>query len=118
MDIKREYYLALNDLYKSTNGLLAYTLHTKHHFTPTNAVDFINTFKEEGWISLDDEYRIKLTDVGKRKLIQEFGHYNPQRVYAESGFRSEVRTNFRIMPFEPYMPKMLFTIRVMNNHKF
>ena len=51
MDIKSKYRYIFNDLFSSDNGLFAYTLHSRYHLQPSEAVAFMDQYEKEGLIT-------------------------------------------------------------------
>lgn len=112
MDIKRKYYNIFESLFYSNNGLLAYTLYGRFRLQPTEAVDFINKYKDEGIFSVDDDYRICLTRKGIDNFLSI--HHNVltdgKKIDQDivSTYLNTVKISTAINLFEPILPDILF----------
>lgn len=109
MDIKVKYKKVFSDLYKSVNGLLAYTLYSRYSLMPSEAIDFINTYQNEEYISIDEEQRIKLTEKGKNSIVNLQKELNYVAKNSTNKFVSElvlIESNLEV--FQPYIPNKDF----------
>lgn len=112
MDIKRNYYKIFESLYYSNNGLLAYTLYSRFRLQPTEAIDFIDKYKEEGIFSVDDDYRICLTRKGIDNFLSirhnVFTHDERIDQDIVSSYLNVIKVSPTIKQFEPILPDIHF----------
>lgn len=80
MDIKLKYRKVFYDLYKSSKGLLAYTLYKRYNVQPTDAIEFINQYVKQGIITIDDEQRICLTSSGRNQIEKLLKELIPEKL--------------------------------------
>ncbi len=115
MDIKLKYRYIFYDLFKSDNGLLAYTLHRRYQIEPSEAVDFMNQYEADGIITVDDELRIKLTNKGRESMNEILAKFqNLSSEGNELSYLDRIKINDKIDIFEPYLPDILFYFRYKN----
>lgn len=109
MDIKLKYKQVFSDLYQSENGLLAYTFYSRYSLMPSEAIDFIDTYQNEGYISIDDELRIKLTNKGRDSIESIQKRLQSAVTDNVSPFLREfVLIESEIEIFTPYIPNINF----------
>lgn len=103
MDIKRKYRKVFYDLYKSSNGLYAYTLYSRYNIQPSEVIEFINKYERAEIISVNDEQRIYLTHKGREELTSVVSKL-VETDSIESSYVSLIKTNEVINLYEPYLP--------------
>ena len=64
MDIKRKYIQLFLDLNKSEKGLLGFTLSNRYNLSTTDVISFMIEYQKKGYITCDNEYRIRITADG------------------------------------------------------
>lgn len=108
MDIKRRYIKLFVDLNNSTKGLLGFSLSSKYDLSATDVISFIMEYQKKGYITCDNEYRIKITDGGKKAV----GLLYDRNIFSErpkgSDYFDEMRSKNRIDINTPYLPKADF----------
>lgn len=106
-----KYRLVLDALYRSANGLLAFTLYGRYHLQPEEAVDFIDRYSKGHYISIDENQRIILTQKGRDNI-----NYLLDELVAPSKQEPEylrlIRSSEKLSIFEPYLPKDEFFQRI------
>ena len=107
MDIKLKYKKVFYDLYKSSKGLLAYTLYKRYNVQPTDAIEFINQYVKQGIITIDDEQRICLTSSGRNQIEKLLKELIPEKTQS-LGYLDSIKLNETIRIFEPYLPNIDF----------
>lgn len=110
MDIKSKYKDVLLDLFYSEKGLLAFTLYGRYAISPSEIIGFINEYRNQGYLQVNNEHRISLTDLGRKELnslLQALPHENVNT----SVFLQSIRTYPCKDIFEPYLPDELFYIK-------
>ena len=107
MDINSKRRQVLIDLYSSPNGLYAYTLYGRYSLTPSEAVSFIEEFKEEGIVEIDQDNRISLTGEGRNRIlsiVNGISHSSEQRIDYMERFRLPITIEINV----PYLPNDIF----------
>ena len=66
--VKRKYKLVFSDLYSSSQGLYAFTLHTRYGISASEVLEFIQEYESAGVISMSDNQKISLTSKGKEVI--------------------------------------------------
>lgn len=109
MEIQKKYIQLFYDLNLSEKGLLAFTIHNRYNLTPTEVISFITYYREKGFITCDEEYKIKITESGRAAIlkIQEKRQINVPHTKGSEYF-NEQRTTNRIVINEPYIPNADF----------
>lgn len=107
MDIRLKYRKVFYDLYKSSKGLLAYTLYSRYSVQPTEAIEFINQYVKQGIISIDDEQRLCLTQEGRNKIHILLNELIPTTRESTNYF-NDIKSYETIEIFEPYLPDVSF----------
>jgi hypothetical protein len=107
MDIKLKYRKIFLDLFDSEKGLFAYTLYSRYAVQPSEAIDFIDIYKKDGIISIDEEQRIKLTAKGRGKINVILNKLVPKQ-REKASYISELKLKESIGIFEPYLPDIQF----------
>lgn len=109
MEIQKKYIQLFYDLNLSEKGLLAFTVHSRYNLTPTDVISFISIYKEKGFITCDNEYRIKITEPGRAAIlkIQEERKINVPHTKGAEYFVEQQTTN-RLAINEPYIPNADF----------
>lgn len=114
MDIKSKYRYIFNDLFSSDNGLFAYTLHSRYHLQPSEAVAFMDQYEKEGLITVDNELRISITNKGRESigdLLQKLVNTPSDE---GSLYLDNIKINDKVGIFEPYIPDKQFYFRYKN----
>lgn len=109
MDIKSKYKDVLIDLFYAEKGLLAYTLYGRYKITPSEIVSFINEYKNQGYLQIDNEHRISLTNSGRLALSGLLQSLPRKESYAKSYLNSILITPCKDI-YEPYLPDETFFI--------
>lgn len=108
MDIKRRYIQLFIDLNNSEKGLLGFSLLGKYNFTVADVVSFIIEYQKKEYITCDKEYRIKITDEGRKAV----GHLYDRNIILKqskgSDFFNEIQATDRIGINKPYLPQADF----------
>lgn len=107
MGISSKHKQVLIDLYSSPHGLYAYTLYGRYGLTPSEAVSFIEEFKKEGIVDIDQDNRICLTGEGRKRIlyiVNEISHTLEQRIDYLDRFRSSMAIDINV----PYLPNDIF----------
>ncbi len=117
MDIKIKYKNIFQDLYNKDKGLLAYTLYSRYHIEPSEIVDFMIQYRNEGIIQIDEEQRIKLTTKGKILIIPLLKSVRSEPIGKEIDYIKCIQTEYRVKAFEPYLPHINFLKRYKKNER-
>lgn len=110
MDISSKHRQILIDLYSSPSGLFAYTLYGRYGLTPSEAVSFIEVFKGEGIVDIDQDNKIRLTGEGRKRilsLVNVISHTTEQRINFGEHFQSTKTIEINV----PYLPNDVFYYR-------
>lgn len=108
MDIKRKYIQLFLDLNKSEKGLLGFTLSNRYNLNATDIISFIIEYQKKGYISCDNEYRIKITANGRAAIATMYERGIASAHYKGSDYFDDVSSKNRIAINEPYLPKFDF----------
>lgn len=108
MDIKRKYIELFLDLNKSENGLLGFTLSNRYNLSVTDVISFMIEYQKKGYITCDNEYRIKITADGIAAIATLYEQGITSEYYKGSDYFDEVSSKNSIAINEPYLPKMDF----------
>lgn len=108
MDIKRKYIQLFLDLNKSEKGLLGFTLSNRYNLSATDVISFMIEYQKKGYITCDNEYRIKITADGIAAIATLHGRGITSEYYKGSDYFDEVSSKNSIAINEPYLPKMDF----------
>lgn len=108
MDIKRKYIQLFLDLNKSEKGLLGFTLSNRYNLSATDVISFIMEYQKKGYISCDNEYRIKITADGRTAIATLYERGITSAHYKGSDYFDKVSSKNSIAINEPYLPKMDF----------
>lgn len=98
----------LSDLYASRDGLLAFTLYSRYDMSPSDTLTFIKTYKSDGFIAVDDDKRLRLTEKGKHEISNLLSNLKKYKTKSENNksnsFLDSILSEETIQPFEPYLP--------------
>ena len=108
MDIKRKYIQLFLDLNKSEKGLLGFTLSNRYNLSVTDVISFMIEYQKKGYITCDNEYRIKITADGIAAIATLYERGITSEYYKGSVYFDEVSSKNSIAINEPYLPKMDF----------
>lgn len=108
MDIKRKYIQLFLDLNKSEKGLLGFTLSNRYSLSATDVISFMIEYQKKGYISCDNEYRIKITAEGRAAINTLYERGITSVHYKGSDYFDDVSSNNSIAINEPYLPKIDF----------
>lgn len=108
MDIKRKYIELFLDLNKSENGLLGFTLSNRYNLSVTDVISFMIEYQKKGYITCDNEYRIKITADGIAAIATLYEQGITSEYYKGSDYFDEVSSKNSIAINKPYLPKMDF----------
>ena len=108
MDIKRKYIQLFLDLNKSEKGLLGFTLSNRYNLSATDVVSFMIEYQKKGYITCDNEYRIRITADGIAAIAALHERGITSEYYKGSDYVDEVSSKNSIAINEPYLPKMDF----------
>lgn len=108
MDIKRKYIQLFLDLNKSEKGLLGFTLSNRYNLSATDVISFMIEYQKKGYITCDNEYRIKITADGIAAIATLYERGIMSEYYKGSDYFDEVSSKNSIAINEPYLPKMDF----------
>ena len=108
MDIKRKYIQSFLDLNKSEKGLLGFTLSNRYNLSATDVISFMIEYQKKGYITCDNEYRIKITADGIAAIATLHERGITSEYYKGSDYFDEVSSKNSIAINEPYLPKMDF----------
>lgn len=97
----------LIDLFSSPRGLYAYTLYGRYGLTPSEALLFMEEYKNKGVIQVDLENRICMTKEGRKQIMALINNANHTINQAES-FLEQFRSAKSIDINEPYLPDEIF----------
>jgi hypothetical protein len=77
---------------------------------PSDAIEFIDTFQNEGYISIDEEQRIRLTDKGKSSVanLQKKINSAATKDISDSFISKFVLIESNLEVFQPYIPNKGF----------
>ena len=104
------------DLYKSVNGLLIYTLHTRHSIRSKDMAEFIKTYTAIGYL-VNDNLKLKLTDIGMNFIESKFPNSS---LSSERGVFESIPEEFigrKIHPEELYIPNRLLMSSIIDNEE-
>lgn len=108
MDIKRKYLQLFLDLNKNEKGLLGFTLSNRYNLSATDVISFMIEYQKKGYITCDNEYRIKITADGIAAIATLYERGITSEYYKGSDYFDEVSSKNSIAINEPYLPKMDF----------
>ena len=108
MDIKRKYIQLFLDLNKNEKGLLVFTLSNRYNLSATDVISFMIEYQKKGYITCDNEYRIKITADGIAAIAALHERGITSEYYKGSDYFDEVSSKNSIAINEPYLPKMDF----------
>ena len=108
MDIKCKHREVFNDLYKSENGLMAFTLYSRYNIQPSEAVAFINYYEKLDIISIDSEQRIKLTSKGRNEILGILNKLGKSTTSPQVSYLRMIQSDETISLYEPYLPDRTF----------
>lgn len=108
MDIKRKYIQLFLDLNKSEKGLLGFTLSNRYNLSTTDVISFMIEYQKKGYITCDNEYRIRITADGIAAIATLHERGITLEYYKGSDYFDEVSSKNSIAINEPYLPKMDF----------
>lgn len=108
MDIKRRYIQLFLDLNNSEKGLLGFSLSNKYNLTVADVISFIMEYQKKGYITCDKEYRIKITDEGRKAVGLLYDRNVISDIRKGSDYFDEMQSIGRIGINEPYLPKADF----------
>lgn len=108
MDIKRRYIQLFINLNNSEKGLLGFSLSNKYNLTVTDVISFIMEYQKKGYITCDKEYRIKITDEGRKAVGLLYDRNIVSGYHKGSDYFDEMQSIGRIGINEPYLPKADF----------
>lgn len=97
----------LIDLFSSSRGLYAYTLYSRYDLTPSEALFFMEEFKDKGVIEVDQENRICMTKEGRKQIIALINNANCS-LDQKGIFLEQYRSIKSIEINEPYLPNDIF----------
>lgn len=93
----------LKDLYRSSNGLFAFTFYERYRISPQKFLNFVEKYKSKNIIFYDDKNgRITLMDEGKEFLQHRFITSNKRVNKYENIPRDFIAESLKIN--EPYLP--------------
>ncbi len=110
MDISSKFKQVLIDLYSSPKGLYAYTLYSRYGLTPSEALSFMDTYKEEGIVEVDIDNRISLTIEGRNRIIALINSFSNSSDHKEN-YLERFRSSEYIEINAPYLPDEYFYIK-------
>ena len=96
------------DLNKSEKGLLGFTLSNRYNLSATDVISFMIEYQKKGYITCDNEYRIKITADGIAAIATLYERGITSEYYKGSDYFDEVSSKNSIAINEPYLPKMNF----------
>ena len=97
----------IRDLYKSSEGLLPFTLYTRYKMSTVDLLSFIKEFEPRKLISIDEELRISLTKEGRRYAEALLNRHNDETIKNGSTYHKEVLMP-QIGKYDPYIPDTSF----------
>lgn len=110
MDTEILYRNIFLDLFKSDNGLLAFTLYSRYGLLPSQAMEFIGEYEKEEVITVDPDLRISLTESGRRNintilnsLVSKPAESANRPIY----YLDTIRSGEPMDCYKPYIPKSL-----------
>lgn len=96
------------DLNKSEKGLLGFTLSNRYNLSATDVISFMIEYQKKGYITCDNEYRIRITTDGIAAIAALHERGITSEYYKGSDYFDEVSSKNSIAINEPYLPKMDF----------
>lgn len=108
MDIKRRYIQLFLDLNNSEKGLLGFSLSNKYNLTVSDVISFIMEYQKKGYITCDKEYRIQITDEGRKAVGLLYDKNIISERHKGSNYFDEMQSIGRVGINEPYLPKADF----------
>ena len=108
MDIKLRYIQLFLDLNNSEKGLLGFSLPNKYNLTVSDVISFIMEYQKKGYITCDKEYRIKITDEGRKAVGLLYYRNIISESHKGSDYFDEMQSIDRVGINEPYLPKADF----------
>lgn len=80
--------------------------------SPSDTLTFIKTYKSDGFIAVDDDKRIRLTEKGKHEISNLLSNLKKYKTKSEknksNSFLDSILSEETIQPFEPYLPIVRF----------
>lgn len=110
MDISSKIKQVLIDLYSSTKGLYAYSLYSRYGLTPSEALGFMDSYKEDGIVTVDNDNRISLTTEGRNRIIRLINSISNSSEKKEN-YLERFRSSEYIEINAPYLPDEFFYIK-------
>lgn len=115
MEIKRKYIDLFLFLGNSKDGLLGYTISNRYDLTPSDVVAFIMEYQKKGFVTCDDEYRIKITEAGRAAIDSLYETGVVTKYTHGSEYFEGMRIENRLKINEPYLPTKDFLNKGKNN---
>lgn len=107
MDINSKQRRVFTDLFASTTGLLVYTLYSRYRLEPSEAVEFIHHYQQDGIISIDANNRLQLTLKGRESIGNILDKIISSKE-VESDYFDEQKVGNPLALFEPFLPDVSF----------
>ena len=104
MEIKRRYIDLFLSLGNCKNGLLGYTISNRFDLSPSDVIAFIMEYQKKGFVTCDDEYRIKITEAGRAAIDSLYAHGVVTEYTHGSKYFEGMRIENRLKINEPYLP--------------
>lgn len=104
MDIKRRYIDLFLSLGNCKNGLLGYTISNRFDLSPSDVIAFIMEYQKKGFVTCDDEYRIKITEAGRAAIDSLYENGVVTEYTHGSEYFEGMRIENRLKINEPYLP--------------
>lgn len=115
MDIKRKYVNLFLELGQSENGLLGFTISNRFDLSPSDVIAFIMEYQKKGFITCDDEYRIKITKSGRAAIDSLYEKGVATKYTYGSEYFNDMCIENRLKINEPYLPTIDFLNSGKNN---
>lgn len=110
MEIKNRFVELFLELNKKSNGILGFTISQVYGLTPSDVIEFIMEYQKKGFITCDDEYRIKVTDAGRAAIESLYEKGITSKYTHGSDYFENMSIESRIKINEPYLPTTDFLI--------
>lgn len=104
MEIKRRYIDLFLSLGNCKNGLLGYTISNRFDLSPSDVIAFIMEYQKKGFVTCDDEYRIKITEAGRAAIDSLYENGVVTEYTHGSKYFEGMRIENRLKINEPYLP--------------
>lgn len=109
MEIRKKYIKVFIDLNNNPSGLLAFSFHTRYDLSASEIVEFVNVYKKKGYITCNDEYRIKVTKEGRDAILKIESERKLTHSYTKgSEYFEQKSIQNRISINAPYIPSVEF----------